>query len=204
MSGPSVFLIDDDEAVRRALSEMLRVFGYTVETFVSAGEFLDRLGTAGSGCVVADVCMPGMNGIELVRDMASRGSALPVVIITGHGDVPMAVEAIKAGAEDFIEKPVDDRQLVAAINRGIDRCLSAQRQREDVHDMEQRFARLTPREVEVFDHVVKGYTNQAIAMSLGISARTVESYRLQVMEKMGAHSVAALVRDAVRLGRIAP
>jgi two-component system response regulator FixJ len=204
MSGPSVFLIDDDEAVRRALSEMLRVFGYTVETFVSAGEFLDRLGTAGSGCVVADVCMPGMNGIELVRDMASRGSSLPVVIITGHGDVPMAVEAIKAGAEDFIEKPVDDRQLVAAINRGIDRCLSAQRQREDVHDMEQRFARLTPREVEVFDHVVKGYTNQAIAMSLGISARTVESYRLQVMEKMGAHSVAALVRDAVRLGRIAP
>lgn len=204
MTGSSIFLIDDEEAVRRALSEMLRVFGYTVETFASARQFLDRLGTAGPGCVVADVCMPGMDGIELVREMAFCGSLLPVVIITGHGDVPMAVEAIKAGAEDFIEKPVDDRQLVAAINRGIDRCLSAQRQRENVHDLEQRFARLTPREVEVFDHVVKGYTNQAIAMNLGISTRTVESYRLQVMEKMGAQSVAALVRDALRLGRITP
>ena len=204
MSGPSIFLIDDEEAVRRALSEMLRVFGYTVETFVSAGEFLDQLETAGPGCVVADVCMPGMNGIDLVRALASRESPLPVIIITGHGDVPMAVEAIKAGAEDFIEKPVDDRQLVAAINRGIDRCLSAQRKRESVRDLEQRFARLTPREVEVFDHVVKGYTNQAIAMSLGISTRTVESYRLQLMEKMGAESVAALVRGAVQLGRIGP
>lgn len=204
MTRSTVYLIDDEESVRRALSEMLSVFGYSVETFSSADGFLAQIGKTGLGCVVADVRMPGMDGIELVREMARRGSALPVVVITGHGEVPMAVEAIKAGAEDFIEKPVDDRQLVAAINRGIDRCLSAQRARETAHETEARFARLTARESEVFDLVVRGHTSQAIALQLGISSRTVESYRVQIMEKMGAESVAALVRAAVRLGRLEP
>ncbi|MFM2129254.1 MAG: hypothetical protein RL477_800 [Pseudomonadota bacterium] len=200
----TVFLIDDEEAVRTALAEMLSVFGYRVETFPSAQAFLDQFKGNSVGCIVADVRMPGMDGIELVREMSRRGSTLPVVVITGHGDVPMAVGAIKAGAEDFIEKPIDDRELVAAINRSFERSLRAREESESARDVGDRFARLTPREVEVFDHVVKGYTNHAIALALGISNRTVESYRLQVMEKMGAEGVAALVRAAIRLGRLSP
>ena len=202
MTRSRIYLIDDEQPVRAALAEMLRVFGYDVETFASAEDFLGKFDDSCPGCVVADVRMPGMDGIELVRELERRGSVIPTVVITGHGDVPMAVEAIKAGAEDFIEKPIDDRALVAAINRGIDRCHERQRGIESIQSLRARFGRLTPREVEVFDHVVKGFTNQAIALSLGISSRTVEGYRLQVMEKLGADSVAALVRFAVRLGRL--
>jgi two-component system response regulator FixJ len=202
MTRSRIYLIDDEQAVCAALAEMLRVFGYDVETFASAEDFLRKFDDACPGCVVADVRMPGMDGIELVRELERRGSVIPTVVITGHGDVPMAVEAIKAGAEDFIEKPIDDRALVAAINRGIDRCHARHRELESVQSLRARFARLTPREIEVFDHVVKGFTNQAIGLSLGISSRTVEGYRLQVMEKLGADSVAALVRFAVRLGRL--
>ena len=202
MTRSRIYLIDDEQAVRAALAEMLRVFGYDVETFASAEDFLGKFDDSCPGCVVADVRMPGMDGIELVRELERRGSVIPTVVITGHGDVPMAVEAIKAGAEDFIEKPIDDRALVAAINRGTDRCHERQRGIESIQSLRARFDRLTPREVEVFDHVVKGFTNQAIALSLGISSRTVEGYRLQVMEKLGADSVAALVRFAVRLGRL--
>jgi two-component system response regulator FixJ len=195
-----IYVIDDQDSVRNALAEMLRVFGYTVRTFASADAFLATLTGEETGSIVADVRMPGTDGIELVRELARRNSTLPVVLISGHADVPMAVAAIKAGAEDFIEKPVDDVQLLAAINRSLARAFARQ---QSLGDLQRQFERLTPREVEVMDLVVQGYTSQAIAARLEISTRTVESYRVQIMDKMKAPSVAVLVRFAIRLGRLA-
>jgi two-component system, LuxR family, response regulator FixJ len=205
MAAPSIFVIDDHQAVRDALGEMLRVFGYQVESYDSADAFLRVISRAfRRGCIVADVRMPGMDGIELVRELSRRKIALPVVLISGHGDVPMAVAAIKAGAEDFIEKPVDDAHLLAAINRCLARAFDDLMSEQSLEELRNRFARLTRRELEVMDLVVEGFTSQAIGLNLGISQRTVESYRVQIMEKMQAESVAALVRQAIRLGRIAP
>jgi two-component system, LuxR family, response regulator FixJ len=204
MTTPIVFVIDDQQAVRHALGEMLQVFGYSVETFESADGFLQALAEPRTGCIVADVRMPGMDGIELVRELSRRNIALPVVLISGHADVPMAVAAIKAGAEDFIEKPVDDAQLLAAINRCLARAFSELTREQSLGELRRQIDRLTPREIEVMDLVVQGFTSGAIAARLGISIRTVESYRVQIMDKMQAPSVAVLVRQAIRLGRIAP
>jgi two-component system, LuxR family, response regulator FixJ len=204
MTAPLVYVIDDQQAVREALAEMLRLFGYSVEVFPSADAFLERIPATPPGCIVADVRMPGMDGIELVRELARRRVSLPVVLISGHADVPMAVAAIKAGAEDFIEKPVDDAHLLAAINRCLARAFDTLSRGLSLDDLRERFARLTPREREVLDLVVEGFTSQAIALKLGISQRTVESYRVQIMAKMRAESVAVLVRQGIRLGRIAP
>jgi two-component system, LuxR family, response regulator FixJ len=200
----TVFVIDDQASVRHALAEMLGVFGFAVETHDSATSFLKTLDRPRPGCVVADVRMPGMDGIELVRELARRELELPVILISGHADVPMAVAGIKAGAEDFIEKPVDDRELVAAINRCLARTFEQQAGRQSQDTLKERFSHLTPRQVEIFDLVAGGYTSQAIAGKLAIGTRTVESYRAQVMAKMQAESVAVIVRQAVRLGRIAP
>lgn len=204
MNISTVVVIDDQASIRHALKEMLSVFGYDVEAYESADSFLRALDPLRHGCVVADVRMPGMDGIELLRELARRQVLLPVVVISGHADVPMAVAAIKAGAEDFIEKPVDDVQLVAAINRGLARARAKQLVQERVQDVRSRFKQLTPREVEVFDLVVEGYTSEAIGARLGISTRTVEGYRVQIMDKMQAESVAALIRQAIRLDRLTP
>jgi two-component system response regulator FixJ len=154
--------------------------------------------------VVADVRMPGTDGIALARELVRREAMLPVVLISGHADVPMAVAGIKAGAEDFIEKPIDDVKLVAAINRGLARLFAQQNREKSIEALATQFARLTPRQVEIFDLVATGYTSQAIAAKLKISTRTVESYRADIMEKMQAESVAVLVRQAIRLGRVSP
>lgn len=204
MTAPTVLVIDDQESVRHALSEMLSVFGFSVKTYESADRFLAAGDVPAAGCVVADVRMPGIDGIELVREMARRKLTLPVVLISGHADVPMAVAAIKAGAEDFIEKPIDDARLVAAINRGLARFMAQQDIQRSREAVAAYFARLTPRQVEIFDLVIAGFTSQAIAGKLGISTRTVESYRAEIMDKMQAESVAVLVRQAIRLGRIPP
>jgi two-component system, LuxR family, response regulator FixJ len=204
MNTPTVFIIDDQASVRYALGEMLNVFGFAVETYESAEAFLSAFNRSRPGCVVADVRMPGMDGIELTRELARRKSPLPVVLISGHADVPMAVAGIKAGAEDFIEKPIDDAQLVAAINRGLARLFEQQNQEKSTGTLAAQFARLTPRQVEIFDLIAEGYTSQAIAASLNLSARTVESYRAEVMEKMRAESISVLVRQAIRLGRVTP
>ena len=204
MAASTIFVIDDHESVRHALGEMLSVFGFTVETYESADTFLQAIDQTRSGCVVADVRMPGTDGIELVRELGRRKIALPVVLISGHADVPMAVAGIKSGAEDFIEKPVDDAQLVAAINRALARTFEQQDLRKSPEALGLKFARLTPRQVEIFDLVVQGFTSHAIAAKLNISVRTVESYRAEIMEKMQAESVAVLVRQAIRLGRINP
>jgi len=197
MAGPTVFVIDDQESVRHALGEMLSVFGFSVETYESADSFLRAIEQPRAGCVVADVRMPGTDGIELVCE-------LPVVLISGHADIPMAVAAIRSGAEDFIEKPIDDAKLVAAINRALARTFEQQDLRKSHQAVDVMFARLTPRQVEIFDLVVQGFTSHAIAARLNISVRTVEGYRAEIMEKMQAGSVAILVRQAIRLGRINP
>jgi two-component system response regulator FixJ len=203
MATPTLYVIDDQASVRHALGEMLGAFGYSVQTHESADSFLRVLDPLRHGCVVADVRMPGMDGIELVRELGRRQIPLPVVLISGHADVPMAVAAIKAGAEDFIEKPVDDVQLVAAINRGLTGAYAQRRLQEGIQDLRARFDRLTQRELEVFDLVVQGYTSEAIGERLEISTRTVEGYRVQIMNKMQAESVGVLVRQAIRLNRIA-
>jgi two-component system, LuxR family, response regulator FixJ len=200
----AVFLIDDQASVRRALGEMLQVFGFTVELYNSAECFLQAITPAKGGCIVADVRMPGMDGIELLHELGRRKITLPVVLISGHADVPMAVAGVKAGAEDFIEKPIDDRRLVAAINRGMARSFDQQVAKQSIRALEELFSRLTPRQVEIFDLAASGVTSQTIASTLDIGIRTVESYRAQIMEKMQAENVAVLVRQAIRLGRIAP
>ena len=202
--GPTVFVIDDQTSVRDALGEMLNVFGFNVEVFESADAFLNSRKATGAGCVVADVRMPGTDGIELVRELARRRIELPVVLVSGHADVPMAVAGIKAGAEDFIEKPIDDAKLIAAINRGLARVFKHHADDRSRASLEAKFDRLTQRQIEIFDLVVEGFTSQAIAQKLELSIRTVESYRAEIMEKMQAESVAVLVRQAIRLGRITP
>jgi two-component system response regulator FixJ len=204
VAAPTIFLIDDHAPVRDALGEMLSVFGYSVKAYESADMFLAAVDRREPGCIVADVKMPGTDGIGLVRELARCGIAMPVVLISGHADVPMAVAAIKSGAQDFIEKPVDDAQLVAAINRALALSFEQQDLHKSQNALAARFVRLTPRQIEIFDLVVEGFTSHAIAAKLNISVRTVESYRAEVMEKMQAESVAGLVRQAVRLGRIAP
>src|SRR5262249_51500938 len=157
----TVFVIDDQESVRHALAEMLAVFGCEVTAYDSATSFLQSLPTTRMGCIIADVRMPGIDGIELVRELTRCGVDLPVVLISGHADVPMAVAGIKAGAEDFIEKPVDDAQLVAAINRGLTRTFSEQIKQQSFDALSAQFARLTPRQIEIFYLVVQGFSCHA-------------------------------------------
>lgn len=202
-----IFIIDDQEAVRQAIGEMMSVFGFAVESFESAEAFLSFLETADirtPSCVVSDVRMPGMDGIELVRHCRRLGKPVPIILISGHADVPMAVAAIKAGAEDFIEKPIDDASLVAAINRSLMQEAEKRRNATNREELVARFGKLTGRQREVFDLVVAGYTSYAIAEKLGLSSRTVESYRAQIMQKMQAESVAVLVRQAIEIGRASP
>lgn len=204
MTKPTVYVVDDQPAVCHGLRELLSVLGYDVATFGSAQQFLKAFDASRSGCLVADVRMPGMDGLELMQELSRRSIRLPVVLISGHADVPMAVAAIKAGAEDFIEKPINDALLIAAINRCLAQTFERLTNRQSIEDLERRFGMLTPREREVFDLVVEGCTSHAIASRLEISSRTVESYRTQIMEKMQAESVAVLVRQSIRLGRLKP
>ena len=204
MGSPKIAVVDDQETVRTALGDMLGVYGYAVNLYDSAEAFLNASGSADAGCVIADVRMPVMDGIELVREIQKRKLDVPVVLISGHADVPRAVAGLKAGALDFIEKPVDDVRLVAAINRAIAGKFERQAASQAAREAEQRFERLTPREMEVFDLVATGMTSQMIATKLGISGRTVESYRAQIMEKLQMDSIASIVRLAIRLNRVTP
>ena len=215
MPGSRIAVIDDQDAVRRALGEMLDAYGYVVELHESAEAFLADPVRGGVSCVISDVRMPGMDGIDLVRALvAAQPAGPPVVLISGQADIAMAVTALKAGAADFIEKPVDDVRLVAAINRAIAQFASASGPGSgpasapapalDTAELTARFQRLTAREVDVFDLVALGHTSASIAANLGISARTVEGYRAQIMEKLRITSVAAIVRLAIRLGRVTP
>ncbi|MDH3647567.1 MAG: response regulator transcription factor [Gammaproteobacteria bacterium] len=192
----TVFVVDDDEAVRDSLSLLMEAESLSVECFSSPIEFLERCPDDRPGCLLLDVRMPQMSGLELRDELQKRGSMMPIVFITGHGDVPMAVDAMKHGAIDFIQKPFRDEELLERVHQAlernqVDRCSAAK-----IQDVSERIARLTPRETEVMAMVVAGNANKVIAQELGVSQRTVEIHRARVMEKMGARSIAHLVQLA--------
>jgi two-component system response regulator FixJ len=189
-----VHLIDDDEGVRQAVAFLLATSGFAVRVYESALAFLDALASVQPGCVVTDVRMPGIDGLALQRELKVRGVALPVIVITGHGDVPLAVEAMKEGAVDFIEKPFNDEALLSAIRVAIDRHAQDARRGDEIVAIKEKLASLSPREREVLDGLIAGLPNKTIAYDLKISARTVEVHRANLMTRMGAHSVADLVR----------
>ncbi len=203
MDTQTVFVVDDEPAVRDSLRTLLGTYGLPVEAYASGQEFLESMDKGRAGCLVADVRMPGMSGIDLQHELARRNIPIPVIVITGHGDVPMAVQALKAGAMDFIEKPINDDVLVNSIRNALDRDRRTREEDGETARLAERAARLTPRETEVMDLIVSGLSNNAIAQKLGISARTVEHYRANIMQKTEAASLSHLVRMAIRLGRIA-
>ena len=202
MAKPTVYIVDDDPAVRDGLRALLTVSGYTLETFESAESFLAAIDRNTTGCAVLDIRMPGMSGLDLQRELKRRGIALPVIIITGHGDVPLAVAALKAGAVDFIEKPFDSDALIGSIEEAFRRgaALASTFDRDTVAA---RVAQLTPREREVMDLVVAGHPNKVVADRLGIAVRTVEIHRARVMEKAGARNLSELIRMAILLDQTA-
>jgi two-component system response regulator FixJ len=194
MTDPVVHVIDDDEAMRESLAFLLDATGLPARTYDSALAFLDQLDSARPGVIVTDARMPEMTGLDLVKRLKAREVALPIIMITGHGDVPLAVEAMKAGVVDFLEKPFEDETLLAAIRTAL---ADSSRNDEDHAERErlrQVLASLSPREHEVLDGVVAGKLNKVIAHELGISPRTVEVYRANVMSKTGAHGLSELVR----------
>jgi FixJ family two-component response regulator len=199
---PTIFVVDDDAAVRDALKLLLRSVGHAVETFGSAQEFLDARGEDPAGCLVLDIRMPGMSGLELQQKLNEKHSILPIIFITGHGDVPMAVEAMQAGAVDFIQKPFRDQDLIDRINQALEKDSSNRAALGERNDIRRRLETLTPREREVLDLVVHGKANKVIAGDLKLSQRTVEIHRARVMEKMQASSLAHLVRMVLEVGQV--
>jgi len=196
---PTVFVVDDDAPVRDGLKLLLRSVGHRVETCASAQEFLDLYTDDRPGCLVLDVRMPGMSGLDLQERLNERRAILPIIFITGHGDVPMAVEALQAGALDFLQKPFRDQELLDRIARALEKDASNRRELVELKQIAARFAELTPRERAVMDLVVQGKANKVIAGDLDISQRTVEIHRARVMEKTQAGSLAHLVRMVLRL-----
>lgn len=189
-----VHVVDDDEAMRHSLLFLLECAGLEAKAYESALVFLDALPSLARGCIVTDVRMPGMSGLELVAKLKEAGLGDPVIVITGHGDVPLAVEAMKAGVSDFLEKPFDDQQLLSAVRTALDRSRGILAEEGEKREIEARIAALSGREREVLDGLVEGKPNKIIAFDLGISARTVEIYRANVMTKMQAKSLPELVR----------
>ena len=191
-----VHLIDDDEAVRRALAFLLGTAGLAVKVYESATLFLEKFDDSQTGCIVADVRMPGMDGIQLLRRLNESKTKFPVIVMTGHADVPLAVEAMKCGAVDFIEKPFSDDVLLVAIQS----ALASSSPAGDLDQVRARIASLTPREKEVLDGLLAGHPNKTIAFDLGLSPRTVEVHRANVMTKMAASSLSELVRMTLSAG----
>ena len=200
MSDPSIYIVDDDPAVRDSLAVLLEVEGYRTETFDSATQFLEAWSHDLRGGLLLGVRMPVMDGLELLEKLKERGNQLPVVIMTGHGDVPLAVRAMKAGAMDFIEKPLTDTLLLNAVRSMIAYEEEQHERLQEQQEVHHRLAELTPREQDVLEKLVIGQPNKVIAHELGISIRTVEVHRGRVMEKMGAKSLSHLVRMALQAG----
>lgn len=196
---PTVYIVDDDDAVRRGLTALLAAKGFAVEAFASADAFLAFGPPYPGGCVLIDIRLPKMSGLELQRELKRRGIALPVIIITGHGDVPVAVAALKAGAVDFLEKPFDSESILGAIDEALRVAPIGGGLPVDRESIAERIGRLTTREREVMELVVEGQPNKAIAHRLNIALRTVEIHRARVMEKTGARNLSELVRMAIRL-----
>jgi two-component system, LuxR family, response regulator FixJ len=192
-AAPLVYLVDDDDAVRDSLGLLLRSIGLECELYASALEFLEHYAAGRHSCLVADIRMPGLSGLELQQRLNERRAETPMIFITGHGDVPMAVTAMKAGAVDFIQKPFRDQDLIDRIHKALDRDKERRVWRAEEDAIRERLALLTPREAEVMQRVVRGHANKVIAMDLGVSQRTVELHRARMMRKLKMRSLAELV-----------
>ncbi len=199
----SVFIVDDDPHVRDSLKFLLESLGFNAETFESAKIFLESDAIYRNGCLVADIRMPDMDGLELQQELARRHISLPIIIVTGHGDVPLAVRAMKAGAIEFLEKPYDEHALIESVRRGMRQASALADDRLAQAAAMKRFAMLTEREREVYELLVVGHPNKVIAYKLHISPRTVEIHRAHVMEKMQARNLADLIRMSIAVGNTA-
>jgi len=197
----TVYVVDDDDAVRSSLKLLLKSVGLPTVTHASAQEFLTAWDGDQPGCLVLDVRMPGMSGIELQAELNQRGAIIPVIFISGHGDIPMAVEAIQHGAFDFLQKPFRDQDLIDRVQRALTSDAEHRQLLQQREILRQRYDSLTPREQEVLQLVTLGKANKVMAGDLGVSQRTVEIHRARVMEKMGAQSLAQLVRMVLELGK---
>jgi len=196
----TIFIVDDDEAVRESLALLLEASGYRVAAYASGAAFLAALKRGAEGCLLVDVRMPGIGGLEVQEELARRDSAVPAIVMTGHGDVPLAVRAMRAGAADFIEKPFSDETILASIERALRQGEAQRQDRARNAEVLAHAERLTEREREVLDELVAGHPNKVIAHHLSISPRTVEIHRARVMEKMQARSLSELVRMALSAG----
>ncbi len=205
-TGATIFVVDDDDAVRRSLTRLLRSAGWNAEAFASAGDLLERAPITGPGCVLLDVNMPGMSGLELQERLSDAGIPLPVVFLTGKGDIPMSVHAMKHGAVDFLVKPVEESVLFQALEQAIRRQAAETTTRQGRDSILLRLALLSIREREVLERVLQGRLNKQIAFELGIAEKTVKAHRGRVMEKMEAHTIAELVHlcDTVDIGLSQP
>jgi FixJ family two-component response regulator len=200
---PTVFLVDDDASVRKALMRLIKSAGYEVRAFASARDFLDNFRGReddGPGCLVLDVRMPGLSGLDLQHELQATNTPLPIIFITGHGNIPMSVRAMKNGAVDFLPKPVKDKELLKAVEQALARADHDHTERLELEDIQRRLDSLTPREREVMSLVVRGFLNKQIAFELGTVEKTVKVHRARVMEKMEVQSLAELVRIAERAG----
>ena len=195
-----VFVVDDDDAVRKGLARLLRSVGHTPVTFAGAAEFLSRENYGGIGCIVLDVRMPGLNGMELQAELAARDVDLPIVFLTGHGDIPMSVQAMKQGAVDFLTKPVDERALMDSVQQALRRHRSRRAERQEAEAVQARLQMLTSRELEVLRCVIAGARNKRIAAHLGIAEQTVKIHRARVMAKLGVHTWTELFQACQRAG----
>ncbi len=198
---PIIFVVDDDEAVRLSTEMLIKSMGLRVESFHSAAEFLEDFDPQQPGCVILDIRMPGMSGLELQQHLNEMKASIPIVFVTGHGDVPMAVKAMKAGAVDFIQKPFRDQELIDRVHAALDEDHEKREESAVVGEINTRIKALTSREFEVMGLVVEGKPNKEVAFDLGLSPRTVEIHRARVMHKMRAGSLADLVRMALRVRR---
>jgi FixJ family two-component response regulator len=197
---PIVFVVDDDRFVRSSTERLVRSAGFNVKTFASAQEFLESARPDGPACLVLDVRMPGQSGLDLQRELTGSGAQIPVIFVTGHGDIPMTVRAMKAGAVEFLTKPYRRNDLLDAIRAAIERDRASRQQRLEVQALRQRYEQLTPREREVMALVVAGLLNKQIAGELATAERTIKFHRAHIMQKMEAESLAELVRMAGHLG----
>jgi FixJ family two-component response regulator len=197
---PTVFVVDDDPSVLKSLARLLRSLGFNVETFASAELFLARKHYDGIGCIVLDVSMPGLSGMDLQDQLSQADYSMPIIFITGHGNIPMSVQAMKKGAVDFLAKPFDDEELLQAVKKAIEKDREARAERAEVHDVLRRIEQLTPREHEILRYVITGMLNKQIALKLDIAEKTVKIHRGRIMEKLCVDSVADLVRLAEKAG----